>query len=194
MSDATRLSGVLAGALALGLLAPLAARGDELPVTLQVQLLSKMPTYIDSLGSVGGATIKVLVVYPGPAETPSRGAAALVSAIAQVGQFGTAKAEPKPVPFLGEKKLQAVLGAEKPQVLYLAPEIDASAAAAIVQACAGSTTLTVTGNGDLVKLGVVLGFSLVEARPRVLVNLKQATAQNLVLRSGLLSHAVIVDR
>lgn len=193
MSPALRACRVLVAALAVGALAP-AAAAEELPVSLQVQLLSKMPTYVENLAGGGGATVKVLVVFPGPSETPSRGAAALVGAITQVGQFGSVKAEPKPVAFVGAKKLLAALAAEKPQIVFLAPEIDAAAAAAIVQACAGSSTLTVTGNGDLVKLGVVLGFSLVEARPRVLVNLKQANAQKLVLRSGLLSHAVIVDR
>jgi hypothetical protein len=45
-----------------------------------------------------------------------------------------------------------------------------------------------------VKQGVVLGFSLVESRPRVLINLKQAQKQNIVFLGGLVSHSVVVDR
>ena len=57
-----------------------------------------------------------------------------------------------------------------------------------------TTAVTVSGVSEHVRLGVVLGFSLVEAHPKVLVNLKQAHKQNIEFHNGFLRHADIVDR
>ena len=77
------------------------ARADEVPAMLQAQLLAKMSAYIVSGGHEPQAA-KVLVVYPGPSESPSRGAQAFASALNQVGQFGSAHVEPKLLPFADE--------------------------------------------------------------------------------------------
>ena len=168
------------------------ARAEELPVLLQIQLLSKMSTYLETLVT-DGSTVKVLVVFPGPADSPTRGAQDLLSALSQVSQFGSLKVQAKAVPFDG-KKFQALLDVERPGILYLAPEVDVKVTAAVIEACAERPTVTISGNADSVKLGVVLGFSLVEARPRVLINLKQAGRQKITFRPGLVSHSVVVDR
>ncbi len=170
------------------------AVADELPVPLQVQLLSKMSTYVSNFAPADATAVKVLVVHPAAKEGPSRGAQALVSALTQAGKLGQYTAEPMLVGFTDLKKFQATLAAEKPQVIYLAPELDPKATAEIVEAASTSTVLTISGVSDHVKLGVVLGFSLVEARPRVLVNLKTAQKQNIVFLAGLVSHSVVVDR
>ena len=55
------------------------------------------------------------------------------------------------------------------------------------------STLTISGVADHVKLGAVLGFALIEARPRVLINLKQAERQKIVFLSGLVKHSIVVE-
>ena len=181
-------------ALAIGLAAS-AAAADDLPVNLQVQLLSKMSTYVSNFAPAEATVVKILVVYPGgPKDPPTRGAQALSGAITQTGQMGRYTAEPKLVAFGDQKKFQATLAAEKPQVIYLAPEFDEKTTLELVEATLTQSAITIYGNSEHVKLGVVLGFSLVEARPRVLINLKTAQKQNIVFLNGLVSHSVVVDR
>ena len=186
-------SNPIRGALVAVALAASLAAADEVPLQLQVQLLSKMSTLIDLPPGVS-STIKVLVIYPGTFHTPSRGAQTLASAIEQVGQFGSLKAEAKLARFVDTKKFEAALAAEKPQFIYLAPELKEQAVRDLVEASATSEAITISSVGDYVKLGVVLGFSLEEAKPRVLLNLKQVRKQHIVLHSGLTRHAVIVER
>ena len=56
------------------------------------------------------------------------------------------------------------------------------------------TIVTVSAASAHIKQGVILGFDLVEAKPHILVHLKQARAQNVVFLSGLLTHSVIVEK
>lgn len=181
-------------AMSLALVGSVAASAEELPVALQAQLLSKMTTYIGTLAPGDGATIKVLVVSAAPPDAPSRGAQAIAAAIGQVGKLGAYKVETKLVTFASAKKLQASVTDEKPQIVYLAPEIDEKGAQAVVEAVGTAPVVTISGVSDHVKQGVVLGFSMEEARPRVLVHLKQARKQSIEFRNGLLAHAVIVEK
>jgi hypothetical protein len=172
-----------------------AAAAEELPVALQAQLLSKMTTYVKALTPQGATAVNVWVVYPGPGEAPTRAAQALTSALTELGQMGTLKAQPKALAFADPKQFAAALAAEKPQVLFLTPEHNEKNVSALVEAAkAVPGVVTVTGQSDHVKLGVVLGFSAVEGRPRVLVNLKQAKAQGVEFHNGLLRYAVIVEQ
>lgn len=184
---------VLKGAILAALVA-LPAAADEVPVNLQVKILSKMSTYIVDFVPAGTTAVKIMVLYPGAANSPSRGALAVAAALEQVGTFGELKAESKVTPYADAKTFKETLAAEKPRVLFLSPEFNEKAAAEVVEAISGSSVVTVSGTGAHVKLGVILGFSLVEARPRVLVNLKQAKKEKIDFRNGLLAHAVIVDR
>ena len=77
---------------------------------------------------------------------------------------------------------------------YLAPELDEQSVDGIVDALGKMPAVSITGVSDNVKRGVILGFSLVEARPRVFLNLKQAAKQNVAFHGGLVSHSVVVDR
>ena len=170
------------------------AQADELPVSLQVQLLSKMSTYVSNFGSGPDSPVKIFVVYPNLGTGPSRGAQALSTALTQAGKIGLHPAEPKLVPASDAKAFVALITAEKPQVIYIAPELDEKATAEIIEAASSGKTLTISGVADHVKQGVVLGFALVESRPRVLINLKQAQKQEIVFLSGLVKHSVVVDR
>ncbi len=181
------------GLLLAASLAATAAHADELPVALQIQLLSNMTTYIANMRPPDGSPVKVVVVQA-PAGTPTRSAQSLFNALQQAGKLGGFKVEPRLLPFADAKALAAALAAEKAQVVYLTSELNEKAAAGVVEALGTSGTVSVSSVADHVRLGVVLGFSLVEARPRILVNLKQAAKQAIKFDSGLLRHAVIVDR
>lgn len=171
------------------LLWSLAARGEELPLPLQVQLLQKTAAYVTSLQPGETGKVKVLLVHPGAA--PSRAVETLASAINSAGQLGKFPAEAKVVALGG---LKDAVASEKPQVLWLAPELDDKAVGAVIDASGGASILTVSTNAAHVRQGVMLGFELVEAKPRILVHLKQSRAQNVVFLSGLLTHSTIVEK
>lgn len=169
------------------------AAADELPINLQVQLLSKMSTYVSNFAPKGATSAKVFIVHPGAKDAPTRGANAIGAAITQTGKLGPYDAEVVLVPFAGGKPLEATIAADKPQVVFLAPELDAKAVGEVVAAVTSGPTLTISGVADHVKLGAVLGFALIEARPRVLINLKQAERQKIVFLSGLVKHSIVVE-
>lgn len=169
------------------------AAADELPINLQVQLLSKMSTYVSNFAPKGATSAKVFVVHNGTKEAPTRGANAIGTAITQTGKLGPYTAEVALVPFAGGKQLEAAIAAEQPQVVFLAPELEAKSVSEIVEAVGKGTTLTISGVAEHVRLGSVLGFALVEARPRVLINLKQAERQKIIFLSGLVKHSIVVE-
>src|SRR5262249_52780572 len=159
----------------------------ELPVPLQVQLMQKTASYITSLQPGDSGKVKVLVVYPG--EKASRASDTLANAINQSGQLGKHPVEAKVV---GLQALKGAIGSEKPQMIWVTPDTDEKGVATVLEAVGASNIVTVSAAAAHVKLGVILGFDLVEAKPRILVHLKQARAQNVVFLSGLLTHSVIV--
>ncbi|MFL5319297.1 MAG: YfiR/HmsC family protein [Myxococcaceae bacterium] len=167
------------------------ARADEVPVNLQIQLLSKMTTAIPAMQPAEGSKIKVLVITPGSVSSPSRGAQALITAIKQVAKFGAFDADAQLVS-VGDVK--SALAVEKARVVYLAPELDEKSVSSVLDATSGSSVLTVCGTREQVKLGIILGFELAEARPVVLVNLKQARKENLDFKNQFLTHTTIVEK
>ena len=187
---APRLLSVL---LLAALTAGTAARADELPVQLQIQLLSKMTSSIPNLQPASGP-LKVLVVFPGKADATSRAAQTVVNAIRQTAKFGSFDTEAKPAPFIDAAALKALIIAEKPQALYVPPEVDPAAVAAIVEASSGTGVVTISATSDQPKQGIMLGFALMEARPRVLVNLKVARREQVEFKNALLTYTVIVDK
>jgi hypothetical protein len=181
-------------ALLVVALAAAEARAEEVPLPLQVQLLSKMATYIINGTQADAPVVKVWILYPGASNLPSRGAQALAAAVEQVGQFGKQAAQSKLVAFLDAKKLEAALAEEKPQFVYLAPELDEKTVAAVVEASTPTAAITVSSVGDWVRTGAILGFTLVEARPQILLNMKQARRQNVSFHAAITRHAVVVER
>jgi hypothetical protein len=186
-------------ALGLGvvLLAAIArADADELPVELQAQLLSKMTTYVKGLAPEGAKALRVLVLYPAttPDAPPTRAAQAMTGAVTGLKQIGTLTAEAKAAPFTDQKAFEALLAAEKPQVVYLTNEHTTKSLGFVAPALKGRGVLSVTGTRSHLEQGVVLGFAPAEGRPKVMVNLKQAREQGITFHNGLLRYAVIVEQ
>ncbi len=171
------------------LLLTTSALAEELPVTMQVQLLSKMSTYVKNLS---GTEVKVLVVCGGAAA--SRAGQSIATEISQQGKIGSAAATVKVVPFVSTAKFKATVAEEKPQIIYAAPDLEPASVPGVIEAAAEAKVVTISGTESQVRSGIILGFSQVEARPRVLIHLKQAKAQGVEFRNGLVSHAVVVEQ
>ncbi len=167
----------------------LAASADELPLQLQVQLLQKTAAYITSLQPGDTGKVKVLVVHAG--DKPTRVTEQLTASINGLGQLGKHPAEAAPVALVS---LKTAITSEKPQMLFLAPDLDEKGVAEVLEACGTANIVTVSAVQAHVKQGIILGFDLQEAKPRILVHLKQARSQSVVFLSGLLTHSVIVEK
>lgn len=180
-------------ALVLLLLLALPAQAEELPIAMQMKLFSTLTTYVTGFAPADATSAKVLVLHP--SDTPTRGAQTLVTALSGLAPIGgSLKIEAKVLPFSSAAKLKEQLASEKPSAVFLAPELDEKQTEAIVEGATGTNVLTISGIEAHVKKGVVLGFSLVEARPRVLIHLKQANKQVVQFKGGLVSHSVVVER
>lgn len=164
------------------LLLSFGALAEELPLALQVEMLQKTAAYITNLVPPESGKLKVLVVYAGA--SPSRATETLAAAINKAGKVGAHPAEAK-VAALGASAKE-LLEAEKPQLVWVAQETSEKDVSAVIEACGSSPIVTVSNNPAHVKQGIIMGYELVEAKPRILVHLKQARAQGVVIFSGLL--------
>lgn len=170
---------VIPALLAAWLLAPAIARGEEVPVpvNLQADLLYMIAGHDQNLPARAGSEVRVLILVK-PGEQASRAAA----------QFKAAAAAGKPkvaglphseeiVPFENAAALAEACKARGASIVYLAPGFTGAEATAIGKALEGGNVLTAAAQPGLVNQGVVLGFDLVGGRAKLLVDLTQAAKQ-----------------
>jgi hypothetical protein len=179
--------------VAAALTASVAFAGDEMPAPLQAQLLAKATTYLRNFGPSEGDTAKVMIIFPGTSEGPSREAQALARAVGAIGTFGAFKVVTATVPFRSTEELRATLVAEKPSVVYVAEDLNETGVLGVIEATRNTGILTTSGLSAHVRLGIVLGFAIVEGHPTLFVHLNQARKRGLDFSSKLLQLAVIVE-
>lgn len=78
------------------------------------------------------------------------------------------------------------------RIIYLAPGLE-SELPSIVAALEGKQIVTIAGDPSYVKRGAILGFDLVEARPKMVFNERQATKQNVKFKSQVMKLMRIVE-
>ena len=171
--------------LAALLASPTAARAETtVPLDLQVDLLWKVVRFERGLLDRAGPKVTLmLVLRPGNA-TSSRSGAQLEKALERVKEIGG-----KPVrivlhPYTSIPALKAAVAAEGAQLVYLTPGFDTDVPV-MAGALAGVPVITIATDGDQVERGVILGFELVSAKPRISLNVGQAKRQGLDFNSDL---------
>lgn len=176
--------------LRLWLAAVLLATGagaDEVPAPLQARLLATISTHVFSLPPEG--PIEVLIVYPESAGEGSREAQTLAQAIvdAESNRFHTSLA-----PYRSGADLKTIVTRRHPNIVYASAGLDEKSTAGIVDACEIDGLLTIAEEASSVRLGIILGFTLVEAKPRLVINLPRAQHQKVRLSSALVSLAQVI--
>jgi hypothetical protein len=173
--------------LAIVLALPLVGRAEEVavPVALQAQLLAKVASYDRHFGARSGERAKVLlVVMPGNSES-SRKASEMQRELGSIAQIAGLSHDETVSQYSGAASLKATCENEHIAIVYIGPgfgaEIDA-----IRDALGGVDVLTASAVADHVQRGIVLGFDLVSGKPKLLVNLTQARAQNVDFSSSVL--------
>lgn len=191
----------LVAAAALGLLVSVvgvlggAARGRaqlaSVPVSLQVQLLSRVVQYDRSFGTRASAGAVVLVVAkPGDALS-SRTAGQIADSLRRLGTLGSAPINVIEVPFSTPAALADHVRGSGAAVVYLSTGLT-SQVTNIAEALSGNAVLSVSASDADAVRGAVLAFELVEASPRLVVNLDQARRQQIVFSAGLLRLARVI--
>ena len=168
------------------------ALADELsvPVELQVELLDRIVRYERTFASES-TPVRVLVVSRANSPESVRVSAQLIARLRHTGRLGGRPTTSQATRFAGASALAAEVRASTARIVYLAPGLGGDASA-IAAALAGLGVITVSSVGADVDRGVVLGFELVSARPRVAVHLGAARAQHLQFNAQFLRLARVV--
>jgi hypothetical protein len=147
--------------------------------------------YDKTLPGRGEGLVRVLVVTrDGVAESAAAGARVL-NGLSNVSRISGLPHEDSAVQFTDAPALAALCKERSVGILYMTPgltDVDAAVAAALT----GVPVLTVSASAEGVSRGIVLGFDLVGARPKLLVNLASCRNQDVVLSSDVLKVATVI--
>ena len=162
----------------------------QVPIPLQAELVSKAAKYDRRLPSRVDGELRLLSVYA--KDDPDSEAVAILfrNRIRRIGDVGGYPVDAESLALesaddLAERCRSGVA------VVYLASGLGTQIRD-IAKSLTGVSVLTIASEPRYVPRGVVLGFDLVGGKPKMLVHLTQARAQDVQLRSSLLKLAEIV--
>ena len=165
--------------------------GDRVPVSLQAQLTSRVCAFDRNFKTRAGASAKVLILHrAGDAESEAS-ASAFARVLSELRLAGIPAAVEEAA-FTDGVQLAGRVKSQQIALIYFAVGMEAEMARA-ASALAGADVLTIGASGELAEAGAVVGFDLGEARPKLVVNVKRAKAQNVSFKSELLELARVVD-
>jgi hypothetical protein len=165
---------------------------SAVPLSLQARLLARLGPYDRNFKKRAGATARILVVHRKGDDDSAFEQASLVRTLREIPNIGGVPLQIDVAEFSDAEALAKRCRAERVAVLYLTRglEVDTPRLAA---ALANADVLTVGTSARHAEMGAVVGFALEEARPRILINLPRARAQNVDFRSELLALARLIQ-
>lgn len=183
-------------ALALALSAIFFARdsraNERVPLQLQAQLVARLSTFDRNFQGRAGSLVSILVVHQlGSAESTFEGAG-LAKALSDRREIGGLPVKVEEAEYSDAATIAARCKAAKVAIVYFAVGLEGEMPA-VARALAGVDILTAGTSARHAESGAVVGFSLEEARPKIVLNLKQAKAQNVAFKAELLKLARIVE-
>ncbi len=169
------------------------ARADaRVPVQLQAQLVARLATFDRNFQARAGSVVNVLVVHlAGNPESTFEGAN-LAKALGELRDIAGVPARVDEAAFSDGASLATRCRDQHISIVYFAVGLEGEMTA-VAKALAGVDVLTVGTAARHAENGAVVGFGLEEARPKIVLNLKQARAQNVAFKAELLKLARIVE-
>ena len=162
------------------------------PVDLQATLLAKVIPYDRNLQERAGDRVRTLLVGKSKDPTSMPFIRQMYQALGEIDRFGSYPHDEQIVEYTGAAALAEKCKNERISIVYLGPglhdDIDA-----IRTAIEPLSILTVSANPEEVLRGVVLGFDLVQGKPKLVIHLPQARKQRVNLSSELLKLMRIVE-
>jgi hypothetical protein len=179
---------ILCLAAVSGALVGSSARAEDmaLPVGLQVELLVKVAGYDRNMAQRAGDRVRVVILTrPGSDESAKVGAQ-VETALKDRGAIAGLPHEESIVPFVDARSLADLCRARRLAIVYVTPGFTDGEISAIAAALDGVDVFTAAALPSFVPRGIVLGFDLVSAKPKLLVHLGQARKQKVDLSADVL--------
>ena len=177
----------------LGLLVCLDVSAETaVPLALQVRLLARLGPYDRNFKSRAGQVVNVLVVRRKGDEESAFEQASLMRVLADVRDIGGVPVHVAEVEFSDAETLAKRCRAERIAVLYLTHGLEEDTPR-LTAALSNGNILTVGTSARHAENGAVVGFALEEARPRLVINLPRARAQNVAFRAEVLALARLIQ-
>ncbi len=168
------------------------ARAGAPPVKLQAQLLLKAAKYDRRLAARAGTVVRVLSVVRKDSAQSRESAAVFRRELLAQGRIGELPIEVEDLDADAIDDLAGRVQSEHVSIVFLSDEL-LSKVRDLATSLRGISVLTVAVAPEYVAEGAVLGFDLVEGRPKILVNLKQAEAQDVAFAAAFLKLAEVVE-
>ncbi len=165
---------------------------SAVPLSLQARLLSRLGPYDRNFKSRAGSVAKILVVHRKGDDESAFEQASLVRALGELPNIGGVPIQIDQAEFTDTESLAKRCRVERVAVLYLTRGLEADTQR-IASALANADILTVGTSARHAENGAVVGFALEQARPRIVINLPRARAQNVDFRTELLVLARLIQ-
>ena len=179
--------------LALGTLPSVESSADSgVPIALQVRLLGRLGPYDRNFKSRAGAVANILVVSRKGDADAAFERSSLTRAFADVHDIGGVPIHVSEAELTDVDALARRCRADRIAILYLTVGLEGELPR-LAAALASTSILTVGTTARHAENGAVLGFSLEEARPRLIINLPRARAQQVEVKAEVLALARVVD-
>jgi hypothetical protein len=161
------------------------------PLSLQVRLLSHLGSYDRNFKNRAGAVANVLVVYrKGDADSAFE-QTSLIGALGGLHDIGGVPIHVDNAEFTDAESLVKRCHKEHVAVLYLTVGLEGDMQR-LTAALGNTDILTVGTTARHAENGAVVSFALEEARPKLIINLPRAKAQNVDFRAEVLALARLI--
>ena len=168
------------------------ADAARVPMHLQAQLTGRLGSFDRNFQARAGSVARVLVLHKSASAESEASATSFAKAIADIKTVGGLTANVEEMAFADGPKLAARCREQKIALVYFAVGLEGEMAR-VAGALVGVDVLTIGATAAYATNGAVVAFDLEEARPKLVLNLKSAKAQNVSFKSELLKLARIVE-
>ncbi len=193
MSRSRAVAVALVAGIALSLDPRLAsAEEPSIPLDLQAQLSAKIIEYVESPPLGGGDRLPLGILVNARDAESMRAGVELRAAFARVSGSGRRAFDVQIIQWASASALADEIARRKLAIVYLTPGLSSNLSA-VVSALAHRRVLTIAAVDAYVAGGAILGFELSSGHPRMILNLRQAKNQEVVLRAALMKLVRIIE-
>jgi len=162
-----------------------AAEEPSVPSWMQSDLLSKLVPYDRNFESRANGRVQTLILTKRGRLDSGRVADQLQAAFAHIDEVGKLPHEERIFEYSGPESLIAACKSSRASIVYVTPGFRDDVPV-LRAAFTGANVLSVAAVPEYVERGIVLGFDLVSSKPKMLLHLSQARAQQVAFKSDVL--------
>ncbi|MDB4945376.1 MAG: hypothetical protein JWP97_4910 [Labilithrix sp.] len=174
-----------AGVAAALLLGASAAIGDELPVNLQAELVTRLASYDRNMKARAGQTVSILVLVKDGDADSARSASQLTAALNRSPVISGLPITVQTVTWVDAATTVASAKIARAGLVFVTAAL-AGEMEGLARALDKVDVLTIAPSAEMTRRGSVLGFELVSSRPKLFINLTQADRQNVSMPAEVL--------